>query len=260
MLSAKQKSRINLFQEYYVPKDEARAQEVDFCFSHNSTLEEISSYYILVHSDEERQKISSLLTEDVFNKVILVQIKDKRPTFGQLFAIIADYSDDEDVNIFSNSDIVFDGTLSHLSKLKKEEFICLTRWNVTGAYKAPFPSSVLQVKSFASHDTWICKGRPLQNLFSVNFTPGVLGCDISLAHHAEKAGYKTFNPCLLLKSYHIHRSNVRYYGRDRVPGPYSSVLACFWSDKPCNKPSVQTFLFVKGCWDNLFYYDYIFGK
>ena len=252
------KPLINLFQEYYVPKDVERAQEVDFCFSHNLGLKEINNYYILVHSEEEVQRISSLLPEES-SHVVVVQIKDKRPTFGQLFSLMADYSTEDDINIFCNSDIVFDDTLSHLYKLKQEEFICLARWNVTGAYRAPFSSSVLQVKSFGSHDTWICKGKPRERLFSLDFTPGVLGCDISLAHHAEEAGYRTFNPCLLLKSYHIHRSNMRYYGRTKVPGPYKNVLPCFWSDKPCNKPSVQTFLLVKSCWDNLFYYDYIFG-
>nr|WIL05003.1 hypothetical protein Cduv_523 [Cedratvirus duvanny] len=249
--------KINLFQEYYVPKDEERAREIDFCFTHNVGLKEISNYYIIVHSDEEAQKISSLLPENS-SSVIVVQIKNKRPTFGYLFSLMADYSTEQDINIFCNSDIVFDGTLSHLQKLRKDEFICLARWNVTGAYQAPFSGSVLQVKSFGSHDTWICKGKPVQNLFSLDFTPGVLGCDISLAHHLEEAGYKTFNPCLLLKSYHIHRSNVRYYGRNRVPGPYKNVLACFWSDQPCNKPSVQTFLYLKSLRENLFYYDYIF--
>ncbi|SPN79193.1 Hypothetical protein BRZCDTV_205 [Brazilian cedratvirus IHUMI] len=56
-------TKINLFQEYYVPKDEKRAREVDFCFVHNSALQEIN-YYIIVHSEEEAKKISSLLPSD----------------------------------------------------------------------------------------------------------------------------------------------------------------------------------------------------
>lgn len=247
---------INLFQEYYIPKDEKRAREIDFCFVHNAGLKEISNYFIIVHSDEETEKISSLLPTS--SSSTLLHITSKRPTFGQLFALMAECSAEDDINIFSNSDIAFDGSLSHLYKLDKQEFICLARWNVIGEYKPPFASAVLQVKALASQDTWICKGRPVQNLFSLNFTPGVLACENALAGAAEQAGYKIFNPCLLVKSYHIHRSNMRYYGRERVPGPYAYPLPCFWSDITCNKPSVQTFLFLKSCWDNLFYYDYIF--
>ena len=71
-----------------------------------------------------------------------------------------------------------------------------------------------------------------KELESLSFTTGKMKCDNALAAALAGAGYHIFNPSLSLKSYHLHRSEVRNYSlSDFVAGPYSFVSPCYWSSE-----------------------------
>lgn len=223
-------SKINLFIEYYQPKDEVRKQEIDFVFKHNISLPEIDQMYIIVHSEKELQAISQMIPKSRNKFIKIVVVSESRPTYGQLYSIIDKYTLDDDINVLSNSDIAFDSTISTCRRLRKEEALALARWNLK-EYQLPL-TGTLERNPRGSQDVWVVRGHPHLILKKIDFTTGVPYCDQRLAYIlSEEAKYKLFNPCYTIKIYHAHKSDIRYYGHDeRVEGNLKKLYPCFFDN------------------------------
>ena len=155
-------------------------------------------------------------TNEQFNypKIVTIQTS-KRPVFNDFFELINNETDDDGINIISNSDIYFDDSLKYISKYSMSKVLALTRWNTNGIPK-------LQSTFFYSQDTWVFFGEVKK--VKADFQIGSVGGDNRLAYELKAAGYKVCNPSLTIKTYHCHTDNFRNsYPKDfagRVPAPY----------------------------------------
>lgn len=220
---------INLFVEYYLTKDSERQKEIDFVFSTNFNEISIDKIYVIIHNDNEEERIQKIYSTKHLNQMIIIKINNLRPTYGELYSLIDEYSNDDDINILANSDIVFDKSIDKVRKLRKDEAIVLSRWNIK-EYQYPF-NGVLEGNPKNTQDVWIIRNKPHPILKKINFTTGLLRCDNRLAYIlSREAHYKVFNPCLDIKTYHVHKSGVRNYSRQNmIPGIRGFVPACNWS-------------------------------
>lgn len=140
----------------------------------------------------------------------------ERPTFNDFFRRIDWISDEDDVNIVANADIRFDDTASLLRRLVPGYVLALLRWDfVCGSPKILIDRPECQ-------DTWVFRGIP-KNIEG-DFQIGTPGCDNRIAHEIAKAGYHVVNPARLVKTFHVHETQVRnWIGMPAVPKPYLNV-------------------------------------
>lgn len=215
--------KVNHFMNYYIDKNDGRQKEIDQCLENNISNKYIDNIYLVI---DDKYKYNFLIDKYGNNKLKLVVVE-KRPTFNIFFKIINQYSGQNDINILSNSDIYFDDTLEHLilynfmADINQKICLALSRWDVEEGETSK------HFKNCWSQDTWIFKG-PVQinaNDNSIgNFYLGKLGCDTRIAYELQKLGYVVSNPSGLIKTHHLHISNVRNYSHsDQVLGRKRSI-------------------------------------
>lgn len=180
---------IRLFYNYYEDKHPLRKREIDECLKKNQE--------------------NKLLT------VIMVESPGK-PTYESFFQKINEITGPDDINIICNSDIYFDHTIELANAIKPKQVYALSRWDVI------HPWQIIHFDRADSQDTWIIRGK-IEGVFG-NFTLGTRGCDNRIAYEFSKAGYAVSNPSKSIKTYHLHRSNIRNYTMaDVVPPPYLTI-------------------------------------
>lgn len=184
---------INLFVNYYEPEDPRRKFEIDHCLSENYKNPNFHFYAV-----------------------------DGYLTFNDFFELIKEVSTPYDVNIIANADITFDDSILLAERISSGECYALTRWDVK-------EEGVEFYNHCDSQDVWIFRGYVKE--CSADFTMGVCGCDNSLVHILEEAGYYVWNPSLDIKCYHHHESGIRSYVKEGVrvsdikviPPPYKTL-------------------------------------
>ena len=156
----------------------------------------------------------------LIDEIILIN-SNSRISYEMVFGMMRDDS----INILANSDIFFDDTLQFVNVIDKNEFWCLTRWELLDNEIMPFNA---RHKNRADHskwsqDAWICRGKP--DIKNASFPMGVPGCDNKIALVAQKAGYILKNPCYTIRAIHVHKNDWRP-ARDaqRLRPPYQWVL------------------------------------
>ena len=216
------------------------AKEIDFALKNNLSLQSVDNVYAIVHNDEEYRRVQVL---DDLGKAKILYANNNRPTYGDIYTMIDQRSGDDDINIFANSDMTFDDSINLVRTLRVDEAICLTRYNVN-KYKLPLKGK-LEKHGHWTQDTWIIRGKPRVELINIDCKTGVQRCDNRIAYiFGHEAGYNVFNPSLDVRSYHIHKSNIRYYdmvdivrGKIKphdyekhgiVPGKGAFVMPCKW--------------------------------
>lgn len=182
---------IRVFVCYYKPSNPIRKAEIDYCLSKNL----------------ENKLISLRAFEYPGNPPV-------RPHFDYYFQMINKVTENEDINIIANADIFFDETIELANKIGHKELYALTQWDTP---------TKLSPHHNMCQASWIFRGP----VFGVEgrFELGNLGSDNRIAYEFEQAGYKVTNPCLSIKTHHVHQSNIRNYG-PTVPGPYIQVRPC----------------------------------
>lgn len=191
---------------YYVDDSPARQREIDDCLINNLQNNEIDEIIIFT---EKVMKYSPLV-----RKITQVETKD-RLTYQQAFK----YANQHligDICILSNSDIVFDNSLSLLRGVDwTNKFYAITRHNLQ------YDGSITFNDSNACQDTWIFKS-PLKT-FPSNFGLGRPGCDNRIVWEAQNSGLVVFNPCKIIICRHLHLTGKRNYIANQpvVSGPYS---------------------------------------
>lgn len=198
--------------------DAVRQQELDLALAANFSV--FDKVYVLA----EKFEAPAILPQNVAWKDI-----DKRQTFRDLLLWASLETSPDDVNIVSNTDIVFPlRSLEVISThLQPGEMWCLTRYEVTaGGSLEPF-------KSECSQDSWCWRGHPLS--CDCDDQLGIPGCDNRFALAMQKAGYKILNPALSVPTIHLHASRCRTATNDprnRLPGPYLFFGAHRLGDSP----------------------------
>lgn len=141
-----------------------------------------------------------------------------RPTYRAFFEMINQdvAGDPHAVSVVLNSDIWVDGLFVEqvLAHLKAADVWALTRWEL----KADGTARLEQ--SHDSQDLWAFRG-PVRLPRYCDFPLGVPGCDNRISYELAASGYRVWNPCLDVRSYHAHRSQVRTWTEaQRIPRPY----------------------------------------
>lgn len=213
---------INLFVNYYQPKDEERQKEIDFCLRKNTDNPLINR--IIFFANPDGQKLMEAMNKGTFIGI-------DRPTYQDYFDVAKDYPNN--INIIANSDIFFDETLEHVKGIKDNEVYCLTRWEWNDGNIIDF-NRMHGAPPRHSQDAWIFKGTPKRmrdcsmvwavdqqkNICKqIPFTGGIPGNDNHLAYLFHNAGYSVRNPSLTIKAIHVHKERERDYGHKyRITG------------------------------------------
>lgn len=199
-----------LVTSYYYTSNIDRQRELDECLTRNVQNPWIDRIYLL------NDKQYALRHIDPYGKIVQIEVTDenkKRLRFDYAIQWINQHLYGKRV-ILSNSDIYFDQTLL---KLQHETFhkkvFALTRYD---------QNKLVMVSD--SQDSWMFRVPLLIPMEECNFTFGTLGCDNRLAYVIQKAEYNITNPCLTIRTHHLHQSNERTYDvSTRVHKPHLLV-------------------------------------
>lgn len=202
--------------QYYLPSDLKRHDEILEVLLANLRLPFLEKIFLFCENGV-RPPISS-------PKFVFIDIVD-RLKYSDILQFIRLYPFGDCVWILSNSDIILDASLlSATPYLQSGDLLALTRYELDGQlFSEVLPES--------SQDTWIFRSPLLDTIIpgEFSFELGINSCDNSFAARMYLAGYKVWNPCLSIKTIHVHASDYRTYSlrqEDRTPSPYLYPLEC----------------------------------
>jgi len=214
----------NLIVNYYIDSNNERQKELDFCFLKNLENKNIDNIIVILSlkdSEEFEQKY------DCFRDKIIPVIMEKRPTYNDYFFLLnKTFGAEKNTNFISNLDIIIPKETIIYSKFylnHKKTCIALTRYDINNQESYEINSTFFDRAD--SQDTWIFKGG-IEHINGADFSLGIAGCDNSIAHLLETAGYEVKNPSKTLKTYHFHLTNIRNYtdivgqAIERIQPPY----------------------------------------
>lgn len=217
---------INLYYNYYYSDNSNRQKDIDFCFDKNLTIETYDRIYLIISESDYKILIDStninFIEKCAVGKIIVVFFE-KQPSFKNFIDIIDQSSDEDDINIFINSDCyACDKTIENVCNIQKDEMWCLQKYNITDEYFNLFFEDVS-----CSQDVWIFRGKP-KEIKNIDFYFGRPGCDNRFAYESEVSGYTLLNPSLDIKFYHYHLSEIRtcpyeHWEEYRIPEPYKFI-------------------------------------
>ena len=198
-----QKARkINLYTTYFTSKNPKRQEELDYCLKKNLDNDLINKIYLWCSELPVYARDNPKIQHIEYKKV---------PTF-QTFIDYANQHSQEQVVVMCNSDIYFDDSLSKLKKFDLDnKFLALTRTE-NDSKISPEGCRDWSDRFYSfSQDTWVFE-PPLKN-FKADFELGKVACDNRLAAEAYFGGLRVLNPCLSIKTYHRHASQIRTWNK-----------------------------------------------
>jgi len=204
-----------LLTEYFVSDNADRQKEYEKCLNKNIENKHIDTI-VLFNSDNSELTIES-------DKIVMRHL-DKRPTYREIFDICNEEYVGE-ICIISNADIIFDDTLSNVTKENiKDKFLALSRWDIR-------EDGMAQLYDWSySQDCWMYLSP--NEFQGCDYKMGTLGCDNRIAFDANISGLKTHNPAKLVKTFHLHNSNHRTYNQNSIlMGKYMFVETSNTMDK-----------------------------
>jgi hypothetical protein len=217
-------NKIVLIQQYYIPKDKDRLEELNKCLEWNLKNPLINEIHLLndVYYDLEILK---------HPKIKQINIK-TRLTYKIAFEY-GNFLGPKVIKLLSNTDISFDNSLALLKHYDlSNTVLALTRYNIR-SYEPfiynlyNFPGVMYNNIASGAQDTWIFTYIKTSNL--MNFQLGIAGCDSLILFCLQSLGVKLLNNCLVIKTYHHHISNIRYYDiNNKVgqPNLYRYIVIC----------------------------------
>lgn len=228
---------INLYYNYYYSDNNTRQKDIDFCFDKNLAIETYDKIYLIIsESDYNRlldYNLLNFMEKNIAGKIIFIFFE-KRPSFRTYIDIINTVSDEDDINIFLNSDCyACEKTIENVYRIKKDEMWCLQKYEIIDEDLNILPFDYL---SRCSQDVWIFRGKP-KEIKNIDFYFGVPGCDNRFAYESEVSGYTILNPSIDIKFYHYHLSEVRtcpqeFWQKYRIPEPYKFIYPHILEENP----------------------------
>jgi hypothetical protein len=192
---------INVYTSYYDCKDEVHQKEIIRAIELNSENPKIDAIYLFCEIEYPlpSSKIHSINTSE-------------QPTFATFIQYFQDLYPN-DYNVIINSDIVLDYDTTDLIKTIQEGMVyAVTRYEVDDhTYYDPINTWKTTIyKNHSSQDTWAFYNTII-NTTSLTMYLGGAACDNRLAALLHGQDLKLINPCLSIKTYHIHSSIDRNY-------------------------------------------------
>ena len=197
--------------QYYTPTNKARSKEIRTCFERNCASNLIDRIVLLNEKPEGADITSSHVK--VEERVI-----GKRLSYADVIRAAAAFPPDV-VVAFANADICIDDQSWRAlwTANLENKFLALLRYDV------PKSGLVGDATIFGpradSQDTWVVRAADIQArdwekvAASVDFLFGRMGCDNALALQMLRHRFTVVNPCLTLKTWHFHGSEVRTYDK-----------------------------------------------
>jgi len=215
---------VNLFYNYYIPSDEVRKDEVDYCFIQNVIDPNIDNIFVLV-TKEHFDEMFKLIDEEYQYKVNTI-IDDRRPTFKYVvYGCLGENCSPNDINIFLNSDcFIGDETdWDFVRNMSSNDRFSLSRFDIQSINPLVMATGT-GFPRVDSQDCWIFKGKPNEGM-NIDFHFGMPGCDNRMSYEFGVDGYNVTGPISKIKVLHYHPSAIRSYDadRDRVNGHYRLV-------------------------------------
>lgn len=210
---------INILTQYFKTSNQERNDEIHKCLEINCTNPKITKIYLL---NEKIYDLDILKHE----KIIQIDVSD-RLQYYTAFDWANKNLEKESLIILSNIDIIFDElAIDNIIKLSKEQInvpMAITRYELNN--QLDYASAKLYSCFRYSQDCWIVKTPILLN-DNFKFYMGIPGCDNRIAYELLQMYGDIINPCLDIKTYHLHNSAIRTYtvGHDSIRPPYCHIL------------------------------------
>jgi len=202
----------NLVTSLYNEKRISRALELLLCLSMNLKNLYISKIYIIheFYPNKGVQENMNLISETIYllkdMSNIHIEYIYERPSFEYLFDFCNKYVKEN--AIISNSDIIYDTTLSKINDLNEDHFLCISRNNksiVDNKIKwntIKLLCNTQYVDNIFSQDTWVFK-TPMKYPIKININLGEMFCDSYLNFKLSKSPYKCYNLSRDINCFHI---------------------------------------------------------
>ena len=215
---------IHLFTQFFVHRDPSRHKEIQFCLRKNVENPLICTIHLLV----ERIYTSAELGHITLSNKIIQTVIGRRLRFQDVFAYIR-INNIQGYHVLLNSDICFaDDALINLRKsdihLSKKMYALLRfEYNLSDPSKSPIFGP-----RFDSQDTWIFHSNfPImpntEKVFGFEF--GKPGCDNKFIYLIKIVGYEIINDPFFIRTYHVHKSQIRDYSiKDVIQPPWGAVV------------------------------------
>jgi len=203
-----------LIQQYYKPKEAARAKEIDKCLKMNLENPLIDKVYLFCES-----KNYKLPKHD---KLILIE-KNYRITYADCIEIIRDKIGKGHLVAFANADIYLDSSWDLLWTTDMHNiFLALLRWEEKGVDGSSEPA--LYGPRSDSQDTWVihsdCVVDRKWDLQPLKIAFGTPGCDNAILPEFFRNRFRIVNPSMSLRTMHVHATQIRHYDpKDIVDRP-----------------------------------------
>ena len=203
----------------YNEKNISRSLELLLCLCMNFKNKYISKIYILQefikseNIDDNFTLVSEviyLLKNNSSIRSLNIDYSYERPSFQKIFDFC-----NENINgpvIVSNSDILYDDTLSKIVNLKNEHFLSISRNNKTqvngnikwDTIKIPIQNFFLD--NIFSQDTWVFHS-PLKNPLKIDINLGEMFSDSYLNYKLSKTNYECYNLSKDINCLHIQEGD-----------------------------------------------------
>jgi len=242
MINLNQIPKFHIVIQLWKPKQPRRWKELCTCIALNAQNPYVSSIHVLLETSECASDLP------VSSKIVTVPWS-KRLNYKDAFNYMGTKFAPDDLVCLANTDIFFGPELRDMWHIDmKNRCVALLRYDVTMDWcKAQldswsFTNGIETVKvpdcpepaifgpRDDSQDCWIFRAdqlaaRSKSEWDALDFTLGRAGCDNAIAGELVRRSWIVCNPCLTVKSYHLHESPERTYIQDdRITlGVYATI-------------------------------------
>ena len=213
---------IVLIQQFYLPEDEERREELKLalrCNCHNNAIDRIVLLNERIYTEEELGVTNS--------KVEQINIS-KRLTYKDVFEYSNKLAEDSYI-VLSNGDIFFDAGIERV----RESGLVSERKAFTLLRHEYNSIKLKECKLFGprceSQDTWIWNSKwkiSPELLKTYDIEMGLPGCDNKIIYLLNLSGFICHNEPEWIKCYHNHNTAIRGYAgkNERASGPYCGIF------------------------------------
>lgn len=211
---------VHLFVQYYVPRDTTRQRETDTCLRLNIDNHFIDAVHVFLEKEEDRSRIPR-------HRKAKVSLLPRRITYADWLEATNTLATG-DISICVNADMYLDDSVELLRKnaallAEGRQFLALSRYNHDGK------QFVLSSDPHWTQDTWVVvrSDEPFHRalLQETRFELGHPGCDNKIAYVMHSYGFTVSNPCLHIRTIHLHSDEGRPYDsrKDKLIGLHAFV-------------------------------------
>ena len=219
-------NEICLIQQFFIHTDPIRNTEIKKTLYYNANNKYIDKIILLnekIYSEEELGINSE--------KIIQIPIN-KRLTYKDVMIYARTLSNS--YIVLANSDIFLDYTIDKIKDFgisQEKKMYCQLRYEFDGCSKLKncklFGNNIIRPDS---QDTWIFHSNfnvPDIMLPVFDFSLGTRGCDNKILYLMKLAGFTCYNDPTSIRTYHLHRSEIRNYGNN-IPHklPFNAIYPC----------------------------------